>query len=488
MPSLYSKTQVNTGTGGNPSEWIPGIKTSYSAADNRDIIMEAMIAATAVRGVVSTPSAAVTYKCRTIFWNSLVGFRGLGDWGTWFEAVEEEPLIVHEMPESGIMFMPNPAAGIQNIGLWGNNIGTVAMDIKANSYYNMRNIKMLEFSQKGINANGVILGTWDDINVKRCPIGMEIGRHATPVQYPNGDGSIGGEASMPSWFLSINNSRFQNCATRGIIYNDGAGLTIHKGDFEFCGTPGNSNTGIIKATGATHNPGVTITNMWAERNSGTLLEFAGQPSTSFVVKDSQMTYSEGTNVLYGKLGMGVYDFSNLLLGVAGSTHPTNSFTLDGRGCILKTDNVNYRNVTKTNGATHLDKKSDAANAGVYPITNAFISPDTTPVWETQKGSHAVWPIDAGDKTLTITPYHNKFSMRISGCAGQVVTLVMKDVHLKESTTSNVAVTIPAVYSFHSPDGIVADATAKTITLPASGSILVDFVKVENNFRVELKNW
>tara|TARA_R110002020_G_scaffold200054_1_gene402081 strand:- start:2418 stop:4286 length:1869 start_codon:yes stop_codon:yes gene_type:complete len=291
-----------------------------------------------VNGVVVLPAGS--FKCRTINYDPRVKLIGAGKRATEIIATDAEPLINY----TGDMWY-YPAADISEMTLKGgednnNRVGTVGINIHSATYFNYSNLMIRWFTNEAVNLTGCLIGQFVSCSFQQNNTGVKAIRDLTTT--------IG--------ILQSNLVTFQNCAFQendiwAIDWDEASSIQFTDGcDFEFNGTNGNINTGVIKVTNfspSLEGTGLIIDKCWGEFNYGTLISIEGNQVGKHSIRDSMFQF--------GTASQGIdLDGGQLLI-----DNSTIAFDVDIIDGTLETKSSTIGTVTLTGTSTH--KKNTTEN-------------------------------------------------------------------------------------------------------------------------------
>lgn len=297
---ITSHTHANNGIF-EPNIWRTKILESNSSQQNADLINADINAAKLVNGVVLLPAG--NFKSRKINWDPRVLLKGAGKRATTLMATNAEPLIEY----TGETWY-YPIGNIEGMNLKGgidkdNKIGTSALNIQRVTYFHFKNLLFQFFSANTVELKGCLIGQFEDCNVENCFGGFNA------ILAPTS--SIG---YLQSNLVKFNNCTFNSIASYAIKWDTAANIQFSFCDFEFCGTNGDVNTGILKATNispASEGIGILFHGCWGEFNYGTLFSIQGNTNAKHSFRDSMIQYGTATKGLVLNGGSVLLDNSTI---------------------------------------------------------------------------------------------------------------------------------------------------------------------------------
>jgi len=294
-----------------PNVWRPKILSGNTAQQNADLINADINSAKLVGGVVILPAGSFT--SRKILWDPRVLLKGAGKRATKITGVFAEPLI--EYTGNTWYF---PIGNIEGMTLWGgvdadNKISTSAFNIQRVTYFHFKNILCEFFNGNALELMGCLIGQFEDVNIHRCIGGVKAIKASTS--------SIG---ALQSNLVIFKNCSFQLTPTWAVQWDRGSSIQFTDGcDFEACGTNGDLNTGIIKATNmcpasaGSEGIGLVIDRCWGEFNYGTMFSIQSSMGNTgkHIVRDSMFQYGTPSKAIDFNEGELLIDNSNILGGI-----------------------------------------------------------------------------------------------------------------------------------------------------------------------------
>jgi len=187
-----------------------------------------------------------------------------------------------------------------------NKIGTTALNIQRVSYFHFKNLLFESFSANPVEIMGCLIGVFEDCNTENCVGGYNAITASTS--------SIG---MLQSNLVQFNNCSFNTIGTWAVQWDSAANIQFNFCDFEYCGTNGNVNTGIVKATNfspAAEGTGLVFNGCWGEFNFGTLFSIQGNAAAKHSFRDSMFQYGTASKGLLLNGGQVLVDNSTISFG------------------------------------------------------------------------------------------------------------------------------------------------------------------------------
>lgn len=205
-------------------------------------------------GVVYIPSGGDYLHNGNIPYTGRVAFRGAGRDKSCLKSATAAPCFVNPSMDSFDF-----AATISGLRLEGNNIGTIAIKSIRQAHFKWEDLFIGNFTQKGIELYGSLIGEFNYVTVENCNIGCDAYKY-------------GGEQN--------NLVRFNYCTwrlnkTRAVQFSDCAAIHFDFNEISGNGTDGDLETGCFKMLNASplrEGVGMTWTNCWWEQNWGNYID------------------------------------------------------------------------------------------------------------------------------------------------------------------------------------------------------------------------
>lgn len=300
--------------------WRPEIDETNTAQQNADLINAAILAAEPVNGSVILPAG--DFDIRTINYDPKVRLRGQGTNATILRITNAEPGIIYSDTTL------NSFVHISDFTLYGgvdsgNKIGTIGIQLNACGQIRLRDIKIENFVNNGISLSGVLTGNFDQVYIRNT---------ATGIKAVSGNSNYG---TLKPNLLVFRGCTFSNCSTWGVEWAGGTSIHFDKGcNFEYLGTSGNANTGVIKfdSTGAysTDQFGLTVEGSWFEQNNGTVFKITSHVATvKHRIASSMVNSGSISNVIelnQGELMVSECDFKTYTSNLVNGTMETRNVT------------------------------------------------------------------------------------------------------------------------------------------------------------------
>lgn len=368
-----SSASINEG-----NVWRPAILEANTAQQNADLINADIVSATSVFGSVILPAGS--YNCRTINYNPAVKLYGQSRVGTELVSTNAEPLISY----TSTTFVGG--AQVSNLKLNGDEIGTIGLQVYSTAGFDFNNLVFRDFTVRHVDLQAALIGTFYRCNMRGAPEGIK---------------NLAASTNIGT--LNANLVTFRDCVWHtiddwAINWNEGASIQFLGGcNFEYCGTSGDSATGVIKATNMcnagveSEGIGILLDGAWGEYNNGTMFQISGSTTSNtgrHAIRNSMFQYGSPVpatmNFNGGEL---LIDNSNLNSGgvtiVNGSLETRNSrigaVTLQNSSTWKKDNSENLTGTALNLGNPNGDSYnfSSASSATTYTTINlvegAFVS-------------------------------------------------------------------------------------------------------------------
>lgn len=216
------------------------------SANDTAAVQAAIEAAKVAGGVVFFPPG--TYKCNTLTIYSNTLLMGCGAQVSVIKSRAAETLLTFTLAVGVFSLL----TGLDNLGLDGNSVGTIGLNLTGAFWTNLHNLYIKRFTTAGIYARGSLTNLMTNSVIESCAIGIDADQGNTILANP----------TAPN-FWSFLQVRFNNCTTYAVKWDHGGQITFDGCDFEILGTAANAATGGIKFNG-TYSPGLTMRNCWFE--------------------------------------------------------------------------------------------------------------------------------------------------------------------------------------------------------------------------------
>jgi hypothetical protein len=165
-------------------------------------------------------------------------------------------------------------AGLHDIMLEGNNVGTIGYSTTQLAGFWLNNIYINQFTTCGLKLHGTLVGTFNNCGFRYNPIGVLAEIQGSPYSAPN--------------LLTFKMCSFYLNSTWGISLSGGMLLNIQDCNFGTNGTNNNAATGAINYTGGSgtgtkYNAGLMVRGSWFEANYGTVININEPVATEKLV-------------------------------------------------------------------------------------------------------------------------------------------------------------------------------------------------------------
>lgn len=306
--------------------------------DDTDAIKAAIADAEVNGGIVFFPAGI--YLTHTLNFSEKVKLKGVGR-ETILKSISAEPLLTCLSPEA------NTWAGwwIDNIKLDGNNIGTIGMSLSRLSSYIIQGVYITNFTNYGIYATGLLIGSIYDCYFSNLPVGYHNYSSLTPT-------AMSCNANL------ISRCSFALCSSWAIDWNSGQLLAIENCVIEGNGTQDNNQTGCIRFIASNRvsnvrSVGLRLTNCWFEYNYGTIISIRSwiQNANLNNVIDNCVIMLNGNNPVIDLYSQ--YDTECILKIRDSSITGYIALQIDGNNTKIINDNSHiYGTISKIDGGTY----------------------------------------------------------------------------------------------------------------------------------------
>lgn len=254
------------------------------ATDNT-VAIQALIEEVKIKGGVLYFPAG-TYKTHTLTTYYNVGIRGDGAFCSVIKSIAAEPLI-NSYAYTG-WGVPNgsPYAGINDIKLNGNYIGTIGLHLIMNARLNFNNVDIVYFTTYGLELEGALIGSFNNCIISGSPINVYGHKRIT--------------TSVDANLVTFNYCTFYSASKYSIKWVDGALLRLNFCNFEYNGIAGDITTGSVYVIGHYHGiyyiPSMHMDGCWFEGNEGVnimLNESGNTNANTFTIEKSYIAHNSG---------------------------------------------------------------------------------------------------------------------------------------------------------------------------------------------------